>query len=143
MKSKNQLLLKTLVIAAFFVAFNKSSFAQVIDTSKISPQPKLITLQLDSSTYQHIFSGAPETISIHSGLVTLKMGDSVGHHNTETYEEMIIIFSGEGEMIFTDGKKFNLKYGEIAYCPPHTEHDVKNTGTALLKYLYIATNTKQ
>ncbi len=143
MKNKNPLQFKTLIIAAFFIAFNKTNFAQVIDTSKISPQPKLITLQLDSSGYQRIFSGKPETVSIHSGLVTLKPGETVGDHNTDDYEEMLIVFSGEGQMIFVNGKTFNLKYGEVAYCPPHTEHNVKNTGLTLLKYLYIATNTKR
>ena len=143
MKNKVQRLLKTLTVAVFLIAFNKSTYALATDTSKINIQPKLVKLQLDSAAYQSVFNGFPETVSIHSGLVTLKPGETVGHHNTEGYEEMIIIFSGEGQMIFTDGKIFNLKYGDIAYCPPHTEHDLKNSGTSLLKYLYIASNTKQ
>ena len=142
MKNKGFSYLKIVVIAVFSMTININVFSQVIDTNKINPQPKLITLHLDSSDYQSIFQGAPETVSFHSGLVTLKFGESVGHHNTDEYEEIIVIFSGEGQMTFTNGEIFKLKYGEIAYCPPHTEHDVKNTGSTLLKYLYIAADTK-
>lgn len=116
--------------------------AQNKDTSKTTLQPRLVKLNLDSSNYQSIFKGAPETVSMHSGLVTLKPGETVGDHNTDDYEEMLVVFSGEGQMIFAKGKTFNLKYGEVAYCPPHTEHNVKNTGTTLLKYIYIASKAK-
>jgi mannose-6-phosphate isomerase-like protein (cupin superfamily) len=120
------------------------SFYNIIQaqTGKDILQPKLITLNLDSSDYQQIFAGPPSTAGIHSGLVTLTEDKTVGHHNTDDYEEIIVVFSGEGKMTFGDGKSFNLKFGVIAYCPPHTEHDIKNTGTTPLKYLYIATNTK-
>jgi mannose-6-phosphate isomerase-like protein (cupin superfamily) len=129
-------------ITLFLFIFQNSIQAQVKDTSKISPQPKLVNLNLDSSAYQSVFKGSPETVTFHSGLVTLKSDEKVGHHNTENYEEIIVVFSGEGQMLFEDGKTFDLKYGVIAYCPPHTEHDVKCTGSAPLKYLYIASKTK-
>lgn len=128
------------LLLCFIMQFNIKTQAQ--DSTKIIPIPKLVYLNLDSSGYQCIFSGAPETVSFHSGLVTLNPGDSMGHHNTKDYEEILIVFSGEGQMIFESGKKFNLKYGMIAYCPPQTEHDVTNTSTKPMKYLYIATKTK-
>jgi mannose-6-phosphate isomerase-like protein (cupin superfamily) len=129
----------TLIIVLFIF---QTAQAQVKDSSMISPQPKLVILNLDSSAYQSIFKGSPETVTFHSGLVTLKQGEKVGHHNTEDYEEILVIFSGEGQMIIEGGKSMNLKYGVIAYCPPYTEHDVKCTSPLPLKYLYIASKTK-
>jgi mannose-6-phosphate isomerase-like protein (cupin superfamily) len=125
-------------IICLWICVSASVIAQ--DTGKI--KPKLITLNLDSSNYQSIFKGSPETVSMHSGLVTLKPGETVGDHNTDDYEEMLVVFSGKGQMTFNNNQIFNLKYGIIAYCPPHTEHDVKNIGIIPLKYLYIATKTK-
>ncbi len=55
---------------------------------------------------------------------------------------MIIVFKGEGQMTFNNNQTFNLKYGVIAYCPPHTEHNIKNIGIIPLKYLYVAAKTK-
>ena len=133
--------LKHLLITIFALVVYQSH-AQLSDTTKINPQPKHVILNLDSSTYQRVIA-PPASLGIHSGLVTLKPGETVGHHNTDDYDEMIIIFSGEGQMSFEDGQKFNLKFGEVAYCPPHTEHDMKNIETTLLKYLYIATKTKK
>jgi mannose-6-phosphate isomerase-like protein (cupin superfamily) len=117
-------------------------FAQANDSSKTYLQPKLVKLNLDSSDYQSIFKGSPETITFHSGLVTLKQDEKVGHHNTEDYEEILVIYSGEGKMIIEGGKTMDLKYGVIAYCPPYTEHDVICTSALPLKYLYIASKTK-
>lgn len=141
-KLKNRALFKVLVIILFLIAYHVPIMAQVTDTNKLQLEPKLITLKLDSSAYQGIFDGPPETVGMYSGLVTLNPGATVGHHNTEIYEEMLVIFSGEGHMIFENKEYFELKYGVVAYCPPHTEHDVINTGTAPLKYLYIATKTE-
>ncbi|MFH0866426.1 MAG: cupin domain-containing protein [Bacteroidota bacterium] len=116
--------------------------AQTKDSSMTALQPKLITLNLDSSVYQEIFNGPPTTVGMYSGLVTLEPAETVGHHNTDEYEEILVIFSGEGQMTFADGQIFNLEYGVIAYCPPHTEHDVKNISAIPLKYIYIASETK-
>lgn len=131
------------IFAAVLLLVYNNIWAQTGNNDKDILQPKLVTLNLDSSNYQQIFAGPPSTAGIHSGLVTLIPDKTVGHHNTDDYEEIIVVFSGEGEMIFGNGKSFSLKYGVIAYCPPHTEHDIKNTGAAPLKYLYIATNTKR
>ena len=131
-----------IIIIVFSIIFREHIFAQVVDTNNISLQPKLIILNLDSSTYQEILNGPPATVGMYSGLVTLKPGETVGDHNTDDYEEMLVILSGEGQMMFGNKKTFNLKYGVVAYCPPHTEHDVKNTGSTLLKYIYVASKAK-
>lgn len=141
-KSLTTNIFKVLIICTLCFVFYNSIFAQAIDTNKIILQPKLIILNLDSSTYQEIFDGPPATVGMYSGLVTLNPGETVGHHNTKKYEEVLVILSGEGEMTFEGNKPFQLKYGVVAYCPPFTEHDVKNTSSLPLKYIYIASKAK-
>ncbi len=132
----------TIMMILFLFVIQSSIQGQVSDSIKLAPQPKLVTLNLDSPDYQSIFKGSPETITFHSGLVTLKKDEKVGHHNTDEYEEILVIFGGEGQMTIKDGVTMNLKYGVIAYCPPYTEHDVICTSSAPLKYLYVASKTK-
>jgi mannose-6-phosphate isomerase-like protein (cupin superfamily) len=142
LKGRNSEYLKMGITITILMFVSEIILAQTADTNKIQPLPKLITLNLDSTSYQEIFEGPPATVGMHSGLVTLKPGETVGHHNTNSYEEMIVILSGSGEVIFEKGGSLPIKYGVIAYCPPNTEHDVKNTGTIPLKYIYIASKTK-
>ena len=123
------------------LVFSKIIQAQVMDTIRTTPQPLAISFNLNSPAYQDLVVGPPTTLCMYSGLVTIKPGETVGHHNTENYEEMLVILSGEGEMLFEKGLTIKLKYGMVAYCPPHTEHDVKNNGTLPLKYIYVASKT--
>jgi mannose-6-phosphate isomerase-like protein (cupin superfamily) len=134
--------LKTALLIAVFMISGHIIFAQSANTIRPDLQPKTVVLNLDSSSYQEIFEGPPATMGMHSGLVTLKPGETVGHHNTNSYEEMIVVLSGNGEVTFEKGGTLKIKYGVIAYCPPNTEHDVKNTGSVPLKYIYIASKTK-
>jgi oxalate decarboxylase/phosphoglucose isomerase-like protein (cupin superfamily) len=127
-----------LIILCVILQYNVK--AQTKDTSNLKPM--LVTLNLDSSAYQDIFNGPQKPIGMYSGLVTLLPNEDVGVHYTDEYQEMLVILSGEGQMIFADGKTFNLKYGVIAYCPPYTEHNVKNISGKSLKYIYIASKTK-
>jgi mannose-6-phosphate isomerase-like protein (cupin superfamily) len=127
-----------LVFMMLLPFFNQAAFSQ----TNTQPKPQIIALKIDSDQYQEILDGPPSSLGMYSGLVSLMPGDTVGHHNTEIYEEMLVILSGQGEMILEKGNALPLKYGVVAYCPPHTEHDVKNTGTAPLKYIYIASKTK-
>jgi len=49
---------------------------------------------------------------------------------------------GQGEMVFHDGSRLELKARTALYCPPETEHDVKNTGTSTLRYVYVVANAQ-
>jgi oxalate decarboxylase/phosphoglucose isomerase-like protein (cupin superfamily) len=40
-------------------------------------------------------------------------------------------------MLLGDGSVLQLKPHVVAYCPPDTEHDVRNTGDKPLRYLYV------
>jgi len=62
---------------------------------------------------------------------------SVGIHNTEKYEEVLVILEGQGEMRITGGPTMDLKVNSVVYCPPRTEHNVVNTGKTRLRYAYI------
>ncbi|UCC71573.1 MAG: cupin domain-containing protein [Gemmatimonadota bacterium] len=98
---------------------------------------KLITLDLESGEYQRVLGGPPETHTMHSGLVTLAAGESVGEHSTEEYEELVVVLAGRGEMRVVDGPVMPLEVGRVAYCPPATTHNVFNTGSQPLQYLYL------
>jgi quercetin dioxygenase-like cupin family protein len=104
-------------------------------------KPKRIKLVLDSDEYQRLLKRGVDAVSMHSGLVTLKPGKSVGKHSTENCEEMIIVIDGEGEMLFSNLETLKMDEGFILYCPPNTEHNVKNTGEKSLKYIYVAAQT--
>jgi mannose-6-phosphate isomerase-like protein (cupin superfamily) len=73
-----------------------------------------------------------------SGLVIVQPGRSIGLHSTKGYEEAIVVFSGNGEMRIPNGRTLKLRPNSVAYCPTNTEHDIFNTGSTPLKYLYVA-----
>ena len=107
-------------------------------------QSKALVVQFSdtASVYQQILSGPPQTASMESGVVVLSPSKSVGKHSTKSYEEAVVILSGTGEMRITGGQTFKLMPNCVAYCPPNTEHDVINTGSQPLRYLYIAAKRK-
>ena len=112
------------------------------EKEKQLPEPKLIPLDLGTLEYMRILGGPPETVTMRSGLVVLESGKSVGKHNTEGYEEVLVVLEGAGEMMITGGPKLELSGGSIAYCPPRTEHDVMCTSSAKLKYVYVVANAE-
>ncbi len=100
-------------------------------------EPGAIKLDMTGDGFQRILAGPPLTVRMKSGMVSLKPGDSVGVHNTENKEELIIVMEGRGEMVFKGYSPVQLSRGENAYCPPHTEHNITNTGDEILRYIYV------
>jgi len=86
---------------------------------------------------KHLLGDMPKTKRIRSGYVVLKPGQSVGEHTTGKKEEIIVFLQGRGRMIFSKGRGPVVAKGRMAYVPPGTRHNVKNTGRTLLKYVYI------
>ena len=76
-----------------------------------------------------------------SGLVVLSPGSSVGVHSTEDFEELVIVLEGQGKMQMVEGDSLAIRVGVAVYCPPQTEHDVVNTGTGPLRYVYVVAKT--
>ena len=105
-------------------------------------KPRRIKLALESNEYQRLLKRGVNAVSMHSGLVTLEPGKSIGKHSTENCEEIIIVLKGEGEMLLNNNEILRMGEGFILYCPPETEHNVKNTGRKSLKYIYVASQTK-
>jgi mannose-6-phosphate isomerase-like protein (cupin superfamily) len=106
------------------------------------PHAKVISLDSAGKGYVPVLAGPPESVTMQSGLVTLAPGKSVGTHTTGQHEELLVILEGRGEMTFADGSKLPVEGGHALYCPPETEHNVTNTGTGLLRYVYVVASTQ-
>lgn len=106
------------------------------------PQPKIVVLDKSNSGILPILTGPPETVTMKSGFVVLAPGHSVGRHSTLNHEELLIVLEGQGEMLFHDGSTLPLQARTALYCPPATEHDVKNTGETMLRYVYVVADAK-
>jgi mannose-6-phosphate isomerase-like protein (cupin superfamily) len=87
--------------------------------------------------YQLLLDGPPQTRGMRCGRVVLKPGETAGEHTTGQYEEVLIILEGQGELWFKDLPSLAAGKGYLLYVPPQVNHDVRNTGTAELRYLYI------
>jgi len=114
-------------------------FSQKIITMENNIQtPKVISFNPVSDQYQSLLNGENDSVGFYSGFVTL-LPDTKGElHSTEKYEEMIVVLEGEGQLNVTDQNSLKIKFGQVAYVPPHTEHQMENTGKENLKYIYIA-----
>ena len=82
-----------------------------------------------------------DTVGMRSGLMILQPGKDCGWHSTENYEEMIICLAGAGEVASEDGLRRPLAAGQYAYNPPQSRHNVFNTGTEVMRYIYVVTPT--
>jgi mannose-6-phosphate isomerase-like protein (cupin superfamily) len=117
-----------------------SSISSIIimkGTTKVKPEPKLINAGTGAQEYVRLLGGPPESVTMRSGAVTLPPGKSVGKHTTENNEELLVILDGSGTFKLNDGRQLDMTTNHVLYCPPFTEHDVKNTGAAPLRYIYV------
>ncbi len=94
----------------------------------------------DTSYFRVIEKG--KSVTMHSGRVYLKEGENVGEHSSENYEELIIIFKGYGEIENSNKERFKIKEGQVIYIPPNSTHNVFNTGTGPLIYIYIVSKAQ-
>lgn len=126
-------------IGAAIVASTSSTTAQ---TGKPKPEPRLIQLNSNAADSMDVFKGPPETVTMRSGYMVLAPSKSVGKHSTRHNEEAVIVLAGTGEMRIVDGPTLKLKPYCVAYCPPGTEHDVVNTGSETLRYIWLVAEAK-
>jgi quercetin dioxygenase-like cupin family protein len=134
MKSQTMMTFNPSIALVFCIVFVSSAIGQ---TGTSEPRPRLIQLNQIAVKSSDVFNGPPETVSMLSGYMVLPPSKSVGKHSTKSYEEAVIVLSGSGEMRITGGTTFNLKPYTVAYCPPLTEHDVINTGSDTLRYIWL------
>ncbi len=120
----------TCLLAAFGCASHRSSAG-----TSDSPKPFVTNLE-DARDYHLLLTGAPQTCGMRSGRVRLAPGKSIGQHNTEGNEELLIFLSGSGVAQIGEQTRLQVGAGKAAYIPPQTPHDILNTGTEPLMYVF-------
>jgi quercetin dioxygenase-like cupin family protein len=140
MKNNNHTL--RISIALTIISVITLSTHLIAQRNSMEPTPKIITLDQASPKPIKILNGSPETVTMHSGFMVLAPSTSVGRHSTKNNEEAIVVMAGKGELRIIGGPAFQLHPYCVAYCPPNTEHDVMNTGTDTLRYVYIVAKAK-
>ena len=126
-----------IVLASLLVALTT-----VLPSESPTPHAKVIALEAGPKGYLQLLGGPPESVTMKSGLEALATGQSVGKHSTGQHEELLVILEGKGEMIFQDGNTLPVEANHALYCPPETEHDVRNTGPGVLRYVYVVASIK-
>ena len=87
--------------------------------------------------YQPLLTGEPQTCGMRAGRVYLKPGETCGEHSTDAHEETLVFLSGKGTSLIGEEKiPHEVGAGKVCYIPPHTLHNIKNTGTEPLVYIY-------
>ena len=99
-------------------------------------QETLVVSLNDKPEYQRVLEGRPQTCGMRSGRVYLKPGEACGQHSTKQHEELLVFLSGQGELQIGPNNRLAIGAGRTAYIPPQTLHDVRNTGTEPLSYVY-------
>lgn len=134
---QQNLAMALVLIIAFLVA--GPSFAQVSAHSQV----KVVNLDPGDSSCFLLLRGEPETKSLRSGLATLAPGKSIGVHNSGKNEEMLVPLECQGELRFSDHPPVVIKPGLITYPPAHSEHDVIDTGSTRLRYIFITAKAER
>jgi mannose-6-phosphate isomerase-like protein (cupin superfamily) len=128
---------KILVLALVLIAAVFTDRGNSLADDQSAPQIKSVPLDPGDKSYFLLLKGPPETRSFRSGLVTLAPRKSIGVHNSGVNEEMLVPLEGQGELRFSNHPPLLIKSGLITYAPAHTEHDVINTGSSTLRYIFI------
>jgi len=106
-------------------------------------KPILIDRSSCKNSYTRLLGGPPHSVSMRSGKVVLQPGETVGRHNTENKEELIIILEGEGQFLYGENHNLLFDSNSVLYCPPMTEHNVINTGATPLTYIYVVAKARE
>ena len=101
----------------------------------MSVKKAFVTVINDEKNYQRLLPGAPATFGMKSGRVYLEPGQDCGVHSTENKEEQLVFLRGQGTAKI-GSEKFEVGAGKICYIPPHTEHNIINTGSEPLVYIF-------
>lgn len=103
---------------------------------------KAFVIELNTEqNYQRLIPGAPQSCGMKSGRVWLSPGADCGQHSTEGNEEQLVFLSGQGTAHVAD-EKIAVGEGKICYIPPHTPHNIYNTGTEPLIYIFCVAPAK-
>jgi len=101
------------------------------------------SIRLESrERYQRLINKDLGSSGIKSGHVILRPGENIGGHTTGEREEVIIILKGNGEASIDKGNILKIDENVILYIQPETSHDIKNTGSAILEYIFVTSSAK-
>ena len=104
------------------------------------PLGKVLVIDLnDKAEYQRLLGGRekePHTFGMCAGRVYLQPGENCGQHSTEQREEILVFLSGKGKLLIGENESFDVGEGKVSYIPPNTVHNIKNTGSGPLTYIY-------
>jgi mannose-6-phosphate isomerase-like protein (cupin superfamily) len=109
-----------------------------IPLSSQTPGPRPLTMRLECPKGDcPLLQGTPQTSGMRSGFVRLKPGETVGWHTTGANEETLVILRGEGAVLIEGEAPRPFAAQALAYVPRATRHNVRNTGTQTLEYVYV------
>ena len=101
---------------------------------------KALTVDInDKKEYQRLLDGIEQTHGMKVGRVYLEPGHDCHEHSTEAREELLVFLAGEGQLHIKGQEPLAVGQGKIAYIPPHTLHNVKNTSTDPMIYIFCVT----
>jgi len=100
------------------------------------PSPFAVKLQCPDGDCP-LLRGVPQTSGMRSGFVRLKTGETVGWHTTGKNEESLVILHGSGEARIEGQPAQAFSAPAFVYIPPATRHNVANTGSEPLEYVYV------
>jgi mannose-6-phosphate isomerase-like protein (cupin superfamily) len=122
------------LVLALLIAGGCTTNRQAVKTSA-SPAPFVRTLE-DPADYHLLLTGVPQTCGMRSGRVRLAPGKSIGLHNTKGNEEILVFLAGRGTAMIGEDARLQVGVGQVAYIPPQSAHDIVNTGTEPLVYVF-------
>lgn len=104
---------------------------------------KALVMDLNQKAeYQRLLEGEPQTRGMRSGRVYLEPGKACGQHSTKEHEELLVFLSGRGRLLIGQDDSLSIGGGKVAYIPPNTIHDVENSGSEPLTYIYCVAPVK-
>lgn len=128
----------TLVFAVVAVSLAVGGCSPDNGGFRMSPEREAQVIDIrDDAKYQNLLDGRPQTYGMRSGRVYLQPGETCGRHTTEQHEEILIFLAGRGMALIGEQETtFEVGQGKVSYIPPHTIHNIENTGTEPLVYIY-------
>jgi quercetin dioxygenase-like cupin family protein len=84
--------------------------------------------------FRTIFGGAATTADFTAGVTYLEPGGWLGHHRHEP-SELYYVLDGVGTLTI-DGEDHTVSAGTAAFIPDNSEHGIRNTGNAPLRFFY-------
>ncbi len=135
--------LSALMCISIFTTLSITSCSQKDKATRVkSVIPKIVAFNPGTNVYQELLDADKDSVAFNSGFVTLLPGEAGDLHSTQSNEELIVAFSGAGKVKISNGDSLNIQFGSVAHIPANTEHQVVNTGSIPLKYIYITAKSE-